>query len=540
MDSAVATFIACFIVLFFIALQIIFFIGNKRKLNVVKNFFQKKGEYSVFGNAEDSQIHYWIAEKGSNLWNLITELNAYTKKNHGTTDFSVIQNKTERKIEVLYEEATSKLAFPVYIGLMGTFLGVAIGLLFFNHGLSNSVDGISDEAIGNLIKGVLISMVTSFTGLLLSTISNYYASEVRKKVDQEKSSFFEFIQNELMPTLGVSIVAALNKLHHTINLFEPSFTRVIDRFESTFDKCTERFGNAFEQNVRTVSEAVEVMGENMDKINDNVDLQAQLLKTLRSRGVVESLDAFVGAAANFQRVTIALNQFEAARNSIANATEALIQTHKSYTKSLEIPLSVANKLNGILVRVADFENSIHGLGKSIKSTQLFGNYEIELVKEQLTAIKKKQKIAMQYIDISDGRLKDIFDLQDEAIRQLNKKFEEGLAGYAEKFENVLEQMGKELQTRRAEIVAAIEEKFSLEQIQQEFAQLHKLDHIEKLLGSIDTKASREEVEKSLQATRDEVKSIRKTLDSLVEEAKKKPKSSDEKGGGIFSFLGGRK
>lgn len=534
------------ILIFAIALvcQLYYFNGNRKKLERVRNFFTKKRDYEVYGEAEDSQLNPYVAEEGSSLHTLIKELNEYTKKNHGTTDFSVIQNKTDRKINVLYEDATSKIAFPTYIGLMGTFIGVFLGLLFFTIGLGSSPngEGITDETIGNLISGVLVSMSTSFVGLLLTTITHHLAAETQKVVGEDKNIFYEFIQNELMPTLGVSMVAALNKLHHTINLFEPSFNSVIDRFQATFDSCTQRFGTAFEQNVTIVSEAVRVMGENMDKINENVDLQAQLLKTLRSRGVVESLDAFVRASQNFDLVTTALNRFEVTRNAIKDVTVELINTQRRYNESLEVPLNVANKLNQILARVTDFEKSINALGRSIEKTDLLGNTEIEALKQAITAIKKKQKIAVEAMEVSDGHLENIFKMQSEAIVKLGRTYEQSFATYAEKFQNILDGLEKEMLERRREIVAAIEEKFSLDQIQQEFSQLSKLKKIEELLASINTKSSREEVDKTLETTRHEVESIRKLLDKAIEEAKKKPDTAPTVGGGGFlgGLFGGRK
>lgn len=534
--EALSTFISWAIAIIFFGLQTYFFLNNRRKLTVVKNFFLKQKDYSVTGEGEDSQLDTSIASEGTTLRKLIDELNEYTRKNHGTTDFSIIQNKTERKIEMMYENATSKLAFPIYIGLMGTFLGVFCGLSFFSYGLADSVDGITDDAIGNLIKGVLVSMSTSFIGLLLSTWSNHYSSEVRRVVDEDKNIFFEFIQNQLMPTLGVSMVAALNKLHQTINMFEPSFNRVIDRFQTTFDTCTQRFGDAFARNVEVVSEAVSVMGQNMDKINENVELQAQLLKTLRSRGVVESLDAFVRAAQNFELVTNALNRFETTRNAIANVTQELINTQRRYNESLELPLSVANKLNQILARVTDFEKSINALGRSIDKTDMWGNTEIEALKDAITAIKKKQKIAVEAMQLSDNHLENIYKMQGEAIKNLGKKYEEALTGFAERYESMLDNLAKELQDRRKEIVSALEEKFSLEQIEQEFSQLSRLKKIEELLGSINVNSSREDVDKTLTETRREVEAIKKSLDELLQEARKK--SSDDKDKQSGGFLGG--
>ncbi len=534
---SIATFIIAF------GVQLYYFFGNRNKLETVRNFFVKKREYEVYGEAEDSQLNPYVAEEGSSLHTLIKELNEYTKKNHGTTDFSVIQNKTDRKINVLYDNATSRIAFPTYVGLMGTFIGVFLGLLFFTIGLGSSPngEGITDETIGNLISGVLVSMSTSFIGLLLTTITHHLAAETQRVVREDKNEFYEFIQNELMPTLGVSMVAALNKLHHTINLFEPSFNNVIDRFQATFDSCTQRFGSAFEQNVTIVSEAVRVMGENMDKINENVDLQAQLLKTLRSRGVVESLDAFVRASQNFDLVTTALNRFEVTRNAIKDVTVELVNTQRHYNESLEIPLNVANKLNQILSRITDFEKSINALGRSIEKTDLLGNTEIEALKQAISAIKKKQKVAVEAMEVSDGHLENIFKMQSESIVKLGRTYEESFASYAEKFQNILDSLEKEMLERRREIVTAIEEKFSLDQIQQEFSQLSKLKKIEELLTSINTKSSREEVDKTIETTRREVESIRKLLDKAIEDAKKKSETTTTSSGGFLGgIFGGRK
>lgn len=527
---SIATFIVAF------SVQLYYFLGNRKKLEVVRKFFYKKRGYKVWGEAENSQLDAHVAEEGSNLHNLIKELNEYTDKNHGTTDFSVIQNKTDRKINVLYDDATSKIAFPTYVGLMGTFIGVFLGLLFFTVGLSSSTgEGITDETIGNLISGVLVSMSTSFIGLLLTTVSHHMAAETQKIVGEQKNDFFEFIQNELMPTLGVSMVAALNKLHDTINLFEPSFNRVIDRFQNTFDSCTMRFGNAFEQNVSTVSEAVRVMGDNMDKINQNVDLNERLIKTMQSEDLQRTLGVFIDASFSYGLIVDRTRKFEEIASLLEKRLLELVKTQQQYNLSLEIPLNVANKLNQILSRVTDFEKSINALGRSIDKTDLLANTEIEALKDAIKAIKKKQKIAVEAMEVSDGHLENIFKMQAESIVKLGRTYEESFASYAEKFQTILDGLEKEMLSRRREIIVAIEDKFSLDQIQQEFSQLGKLKKIEELLTSINTRSSRDEIDKTIEITRHEVESIHKLLDRALEDAKKKTDASTGSGGG---FLGG--
>ena len=509
--------------------QFHFFSKNRRKLKTVRDFFSRRQEYELSQETEESLLNPNIAAEGTNLNTLIKELNEYIRKNHGTTDFSIIQNKTERKINVLYEDATSRIAFPTYIGLMGTFIGVFLGLMFFTIGLGAAHgEGITDETIGDLISGVLVSMSTSFIGLLLTTLTHNLATETQKIVSEDKNLFYEFIQNELMPTLGVSMVSALNKLHQTINLFEPSFTRVIDSFQSTFDACTRRFGDAFERNVVTVAEAVRVMGENMDKINQNVDLQAQLLKTMRSRGIVESLDAFVHASQSFELVTTALNRFEVMKNSIQDVTLKLIDTQQNYNKSLELPLTIANKLNQILDRITNFEQSINALGESIENTELLGKTEMYAIRDIITAIKTKQEIAVEAMEVSDGHLKNIFNMQAEAITRLGHTYEESFATYTDRFQNILDSLAKEILSRRQEIVDIIESKFSLENIQREFSQLGKLEKIEELLASINARNSQEDVGRTLNITHDEIKSIHQLLDRALENTSKRTRTPVDK------------
>ena len=71
---SIATFIIAF------SVQLYYFFGNRKKLEAVRNFFTKKRDYEVYGEAEDSQLNTYVAEEGSNLHTLIKELNEYTKK----------------------------------------------------------------------------------------------------------------------------------------------------------------------------------------------------------------------------------------------------------------------------------------------------------------------------------------------------------------------------------------------------------------------------------------------------------------------------
>lgn len=522
------------------ALQVKYFIGTVRKLDAVGSFFTKKADYQVLGSREDSCIDPEVAQVGTPLNWLIHELNEYTVKNHGTTDFGVMQNKTERKIKMLYDNATARIAFPTYIGLMGTFVGVFIGLCFFIRGM-NTAGGVTDSSIKSLIGGVLVSMSTSFFGLFLTTVTHHKAANVQRKIREDKNEFYEFIQNELMPTLGVSMVAALNKLHHTINLFEPSFNRVIDRFQHTFESCTERFGNAFENNLNTVSNAVSVMGANMEEINRNVSLQAKLLKTLQSKGVAESLDAFVRASQAFEHVTRAIEQFDQIRMRMQATAIELCEAQQHFNESLEMPADLVDKLNVILSRFTTFEDNLNQFAETVQQTGVLSASQIKAFEDVLRKIERQNTLVTLVADTAESDITGMFEKQVQSLKELSEGYQRNFVEFAEAFQSSLQRLEQEMTSRREAFLATLEEQFSMEAIQKEFSQLGKLERIEALLDGISRRAPRGDSERVLDATRREVESIRTLLaDKLGKpRAASAPKAPKKKG--FFSkMFGGKK
>ena len=155
------------------------------------DFFFKENEYEVIKEDVDgNQIQQLklVGEQESDLNKLLSEVNHYVAKTKGTTDFAVIQNKVERMLTMRYEQSEAKLAFPTYLGLMGTFLGVLMGIFMFIWGFDGQGD-VRDDAIKNLLIGILVSMSTSFIGLLLTTINNAFISEAKKLLCLQTESY---------------------------------------------------------------------------------------------------------------------------------------------------------------------------------------------------------------------------------------------------------------------------------------------------------------------------------------------------------------
>lgn len=498
------------IFLIFIFFQIKYFLEVRHYRNLFNNFFSKKEEYGTYETIVNNEFITQLKQvgaDGSDLNTLIAEINHYVAKTKGTTDFAVIQNKVERKLNMRYDQSVAKLAFPTYLGLMGTFAGVFLGISMFIGGFDGAGD-ITDESIKNLLFGVLVSMSTSLIGLFLTTINNALAGESRKNIEEDKNAFYDFVQTELMPSLDVSMVLAITRLHETVDRFEPAFDRVISRFQTTFDNCTRAFGDSFETNVRAVADAVDTMGRNMNKINENISLQQQLLATLKSQELIKGMDKYIEAADHFVSITKSLDKFEEARRMMLAAAQEAINLQNSYSEALRIPREVAVRCNQILDRIKTFEENVNRVGGSLENRQILGNDVIETIREQINQIRKKDKVAMKYFETADGKLDNLFEEQTKLIDQLNKRYKDSIVYHIDGFEQMLKDQKEELKKRHQEFLEEMRLVVNVEEIHKDFSNLKKLNEIvEQLKRLTADPVKADELHQKLQKIQEEIAKI---------------------------------
>lgn len=477
----------------FAAIQLGFFFNTRRKLNELSHFFPSK-KWETSGDEEHLTL-IAVPEESKNAQELVSEINDYITKTNGVVEYAVIKDKTERRIDSLYEFATSKISFPTHLGLMGTFFGVYIGLECFNAGLGQGDGGITDQMIKELIGGIIVSMLTSLLGLVLMTISNIHASNVQKKVDAQRDEFFKFLQMSVIPTLGTNVSSSLNRLRSTIGNFEPSFRAVIEEFKTAFRDCTDMFKGTFAENAEVLTKSVAEMGSNMTLINENIQKQDQLLATLRQREMVVTLDKFVSAANSFDAVTTSIQKLEEAKERIIASTNTLAEKQESYNQSLEIPTRLLQQVNAILDRVTTFEHSINALGVNIEQTQLLGNTQINAIEEQLNALKTKHNLIYRYQDTEVEELDKIYKEQSEAVMNLADAFKRVVAqneddiktamgDFKKAYDEVVRTCKTGVQQKLDEFIEALNKTLDVEDANRKLSNLDRLQALEASLGDI--------------------------------------------------------
>lgn len=165
-------------------------------------------------------------------------INTYLIRNKGAVaDFNLLRDITQRNLDTLEEEITIMLPLPLYVGLLGTMLGIVIGL--FNMPVLEISEFASGEGTNNLsgvnvlIDGVKYAMLASFAGLLATVLNSWRYRGAKLTLEHHKHDFFTFLQTELLPILTESVNAGIYDLNRSLNQFGIRFTEVANQLDRT-------------------------------------------------------------------------------------------------------------------------------------------------------------------------------------------------------------------------------------------------------------------------------------------------------------------
>lgn len=186
------------LVIVLVCVQFKVFLNNCKLIKEVENLFPLSNTLFVLQNSlKDNALIDDIHETGGNVESIkvfkivsadldknssefrkiLDSINNYLQKNKGAvSDFMLIKDIVERNCDSKEEEITIQTPIPLYIGLMGTMLGIIIGIgriAIMGGGFSAFIDN-PQQAIGELMGGVAIAMLASLTEfcLLLFLLGN--------------------------------------------------------------------------------------------------------------------------------------------------------------------------------------------------------------------------------------------------------------------------------------------------------------------------------------------------------------------------------
>ncbi|TGD78411.1 hypothetical protein [Hymenobacter wooponensis] len=291
---------------------------------------------------------------------ILLDTNDYLRHNKGAAaDFGILKDISERQSEVLDNSVQANVATPLYLGLLGTFLGVILGLL----GIARN--GVSDEnALTPFLTGVLIAMTGSFVGLLLTLLGNGVLRQAREQLDRKQNQYYTFLQARLLPVLHADMASSLTNLKSVLDAFNQQFVGQVELFNPLMDKVT--------QNIKVQSDFL----ERLDTIGYDKMAAANILVFEKVRESAEMFAAFTG----YQQ----------------KLNDMLAKGYQS-----------AESVNSILDRLRGFEKGINDLGQYIGGNNNSVQLMLDFFQKHQVELRNLRDRAEQHIDQAGVSLADV-------------------------------------------------------------------------------------------------------------------------------------
>ena len=291
---------------------------------------------------------------------VLESTNTYLIRNKGAvSDFNLIKDIVDRNSDAVDQEINTLMSIPLYLGLMGTMLGIVIGLFF--------IPSISDEnfenAIDLLIGSVKIGMIASFMGLLFTVLlTGYFYKGAKAIAESTKNDFFTWIQTQLLPILSQNTTSSIYSLQANLLKFNDTFSTNIVSFNGVLGKILESFDSQVNlmnelkdvdvaqlakinvtvlKELRTSTKEFEKFNTYLNQVNTFVDnaqkLNFQISNQLDRTHSIELVAESIGTNINANREIIGILQSELQEvsNRKQFVSDAVIDVDNSITKSLE-------------------------------------------------------------------------------------------------------------------------------------------------------------------------------------------------------------
>lgn len=303
---------------------------------------------------------------------VIDTINSYLLKNKGgVSDFNLMKDIVERNCDAIDEEINQQLPIPIYLGLMGTILGIILGLWSIHFDPQNFMESVTD-----LIESVKLAMVCSFMGLLLTTILSAKSYRGAKaKLEEQKNELFTFIQIELLPRLTMDANSSIVTMQAHIEKFNHDFAENV----TNFDGIMVRILSVFDDQVQLQEELKELDIKQLAALNTNT--LAELRKSMTE---FEKFNQYLNLMNSFVQKTA---QITDSVNDQLRRTDDIKHVISSMEENIENNRLVMEKLQNFLQKV-EAHNTLITATASLDDTLTDAIDQLRKhVQEEINAIK---------------------------------------------------------------------------------------------------------------------------------------------------------
>ncbi len=332
-----------------------------------------------------SQVH--IDAASPTLLEVEHSINMYLQKNKGAaSDFHIMKDVVERYCDADEEGITTQQPIPLYLGLMGTMVGIIVSVIYIA-----ATNGFSGECITKsvteLMTCVAIAMSASLIGVYCTTRISWKSKDAFSKVESAKNKFYSWLQTELLPTLSGNTVNALYLLQQNLT-----------KFNTTFQSNITGLNKALGQIKETSSEQIELINLLQDiDIRRVAQANVTVLRELKDcTGELSRFNQYIHSVSDYLN---AVNSLNTNINEHLNRTAAIEKMGTFFEQEINQVTAREKYINEVVANVDNtLKDTFNALSDSTKSgvAELRNNSaaEFEKVSQTLTAQQQEFKTAL--------------------------------------------------------------------------------------------------------------------------------------------------
>ena len=391
------TFIVIVVVVLVLLYQFRTFIKVRGDFNEYSNMFEGRKKARI---GEDKKI--WLSTNGvsDNLKNIVKTLNNYLEKNgNSVVDYHLMKDVIDRHCDRVENNISSQLPFPLYAGLVGTMIGIVVGVVSISLNLDSAgTDGnvLGVDSFTPLLICVGVAMVASAMGVILTTWLTNSFKNLQEELSFEKDAFLSWIQAELLPNVGSDFTSAMTKMAGTL----------------------ASFNETFEDNV-------ESLGNTLSLVNDSSTSQVELIKRLEELKVTKLVSANVDIYDKLKNCTEEIGDLAYNLAEIISASEKHCENAERLASLLNSwEREIEERKGKISMAMANFDSYIDKLkdGWIEETKKLSGDLSMAFASQN--DIIEKQVQSMPQIVKEIDNLSSIKKLMEEMLLSTKKQGEE--------------------------------------------------------------------------------------------------------------------
>lgn len=332
---------------------------------------------------------------------VVDTINSYLLRNKGAvSDFNLIKDIVERNCDAVDEEINQQLSVPIYLGLMGTVLGIILGLWSINFDPQNFMASVTD-----LIESVKWAMGCSFMGLLLTTIlSAWFYRGAKAELEEQKNELYTFIQIELLPQLSQDVNSTILTMQSHLEKFNEGFSENVNSFDGIMNRILEVFDSQVELNEQLKDMDISQVAS-LNK-NTLVELRRSMTEFEKFNQYLNLMNSFVQKTAQVtDSVNDQLRRTDDIKNVVASMEEN-IENNRLVMVKLQDFLQKVEAHNAIVTATADLDDTL---------TDAISQLKVH-VQEEINAIQSHTAQASQDLDAlmqnERGQLDKLKNLED--------------------------------------------------------------------------------------------------------------------------------